>query len=214
MIPTRKRQHKVTSVRLIVNDIRGKLCPLYGYFEVMFGIFKRNSKIKGAAYMLFTEIVDQARRPEFYADWHVADTLDGRFDLIILHVSLVINRLEVNGETKQMALLIRYLQEVLFENMDMSLRELGVGDMSVGKKVKVMAEAYYGRVAAYRQAIGSDDRAESLKPVLTRNIYRDQIPHMASLDHLVLYIDRQVKCLEKLSDEDLMSARLVFEKVN
>lgn len=175
---------------------------------------RRNKKIKDAAYVLFTEIVAQARRPKFYSDWGVADTLDGRFDLIILHVALVVNRLESCGSNRQVALLIRYLQEALFDNMDMSLRELGVGDMSVGKKVKIMAEAYYGRAAAYSTAIGSDNMTSNLIPVLIRNIYREQAPENGIVDHFVSYIVDQIRTLEKQTEDDFLSARIIFEEVN
>ena len=174
---------------------------------------RRNKKIKDAAYLLFTKIVEQARQPEFYSDWKVADTLDGRFDMIILHVALVVDRLEVNDDNKDMALLIRHVQEVLFDNMDMSLREIGVGDMSVGKKVKIMAEAYYGRAAAYAKAVRSDSVAESLKPVLIRNIYREQAPEDANIKSFVTYVIRQVACLAQQADADLMAANVIFEEV-
>jgi len=172
-------------------------------------VFGHNRKIRQAAYGLFARIVEQARDRGFYANWQVADTLDGRFDLIVLHVSLVVNRLEKHGPDKNNALLIRFLQEALFDNMDMSLRELGVGDMSVGKKVKIMAEAYYGRLAAYKEAVGTDD----LGPVLIRNIYREQGPEAAILDRLTGYIRRQADCLDKQTDENIMAAGLIFEDV-
>lgn len=175
---------------------------------------RRNKKIKDAAYVLFNKVVAQARTPEFYANWHVADTLDGRFDVIILHVALVVNRLESQTDNKRMALLARYLQEVLFDNMDMSLREIGVGDMSVGKKVKVMAEAYYGRAAAYAKAIRADDKEESLKSVLIRNIYREKAPDNTIVDQFAAYVIAQVKCLEKQAVDDVMLANIIFEKVN
>lgn len=184
-----------------------------GYDHYMV-FLRRNKKIKDAAYLLFTEIVAQARLPEFYSNWRVADTLDGRFDLIILHVSLVVNRLELKGEDKQFSLLIRYLQEVLFDNMDMSLREIGVGDMGIGKKVKIMAEAYYGRAAAYADAIRSDNMTENLKLVIIRNIYREQEPGNVILDQFVSYVLVQVKFLENQTDEDLMRANISFEKVD
>ncbi|NOZ42676.1 MAG: hypothetical protein GXP02_05865 [Alphaproteobacteria bacterium] len=172
-------------------------------------IFSRNKEIRDVAHRLFSIIVAQARKPEFYADWQVADTLDGRFDLIVLHVILVVNRLQSGGQNKKHTLLIRYVQEVLFDNMDMSLRELGVGDMGVGKKVKVMAGAYYGRMAAYSRALETAD----LAPVVIRNIYREQAPDAAIIDHFTAYIYRQVKCLENQTDEDIMAARLTFEAV-
>ena len=183
-------------------------------YDLCMAFFRRNKKIKDAAYVLFSNIVEQARHPEFYVNWQVADTLDGRFDLIILHVGLVVNRLESSGDDKQVALLIRYLQEVLFDNMDMSLRELGVGDMSVGKKVKIMAEAYYGRLTVYRKAIRSDNMASALKSSLARNIYRDVGPDEAILKHFVSYVERQVKCLEEQTVEGLMQAKLVFTEVS
>ncbi len=175
--------------------------------------FKQNKKIKDAAYLLFTKIVAQARKSIFYSDWCVADTLDGRFDLIILHIALVVRRLEDFGENKQTALLIRYLQEVLFDNMDMSLRELGVGDMSVGKKVKIMAEAYFGRATAYADALRSDDITANLGPVLLRNIYRENAPEKVILDHFVSYVIAQIKYLEKQEDEDFIMARITFDEV-
>ncbi len=178
----------------------------------MMSIFNRSKKIRNAAHSLFTDVVKQARRPKFYADWGVADTLDGRFDLIILHVSLVINRLESQAESKATALLIRYLQEVLFDNMDMSLREIGVGDMGVGKKVKIMAEAYYGRKLAYKRAINSDDSCGQLKLALTRNIYRGQPPEQSILGHFGRYIECQIKCLGQQTDDELMSGKLFFDQ--
>ncbi|MCK5424226.1 MAG: hypothetical protein KAI89_02560 [Emcibacter sp.] len=175
---------------------------------------RRNKKNKDAAYALFTEIVAQSRMPHFYSDWGIADTLDGRFDLIILHVSLVVRRFEKDDDNKQMALLIRHLREVLFENMDMSLREIGVGDMSIGKKVKVMAEAYYGRAAAYAKAIQSDDIRTSLKSALIRNIYREQPPEDATLDDLMSYVMAQIKCLDAQKNDDFLQAKITFEKAN
>lgn len=176
-------------------------------------IFTRNRKIKDAAHSLFTTIVAQAREPRFYAQWGVADTLDGRFDLIILHVSLVVDRLENSVETKQIALLIRYLQEVMFANMDLSLREMGVGDMSVGKKVKAMAEAYYGRKSAYQEALKGDNNQADLADAVVRNIFRGQQPEKSHLDHFVDYIEQQHTYLLGKSNGALLSAEIYFEEV-
>ncbi|PCJ44230.1 MAG: ubiquinol-cytochrome C chaperone [Alphaproteobacteria bacterium] len=171
---------------------------------------RRNKKIKDAAHVLFNKIVAQARTPHFYETWKVADTLDGRFDLIILHMALVINRLEADGDDKKVALLTRFLQEVLFDNMDLSLREMGVGDMSVGKKVKVMAEACYGRIAAYKKAIRSEDIKGNLAVSLSRNIYREKMADDDILSQLVDYTLQQVDALNVLTTQDLMSEKLTF----
>jgi len=176
-------------------------------------VFTQKKKIKNAAYVLFTKIVEQARTAKFYSEWGVEDTLDGRFDLITLHLSMVINRLEQKENDKKMALMTRYIQEILFDNMDMSLRELGVGDMSVGKKVKIMAEAFYGRNGAYQKEFESDDTGEKLKAALIRNIFRGKSPEAAILDHLVLYINNQIKSLRAFTDDDVMSAKIFFSEV-
>lgn len=179
----------------------------------MFGLFNKNSKIKDVAHILFTAIVDQARHSVFYEKWAVADTLDGRFDLITLHVTLVIDRLEGQRDDKDVATLIRYIQEVFFDNMDMSLREIGVGDMSVGKKVKVMAEAFYGRKAAYQVALREDGKTEALKAAVIRNIYRDQAPSDEVLSEFVSYIESQIICLSDQSEDSLRAGQVNFEQV-
>jgi len=179
----------------------------------MFNFFNKNRKTKDIAHELFTKIVTQSRQLRFYESWQVTDTLDGRFDLIILHVCLVVDRLEPHSQDRKVALLIRYLQEVLFDNMDMSLRELGVGDMSVGKKIKIMAEAYYGRKKTYQEIIRSNNGPKDLKDALVRNIYRDQKPDDKTLEDFVSYVFRQIECLEKQPYEDLMSGKIIFTEV-
>ncbi|WP_290545997.1 ubiquinol-cytochrome C chaperone family protein [Aestuariivirga sp.] len=96
----------------------------------------------------------------------MADTLDGRFDMIVLHSYLVLDRLK-GAEP-------RFRQDLVdefFRDMDYSLRELGVGDLSVGKKVRKMAEVFYGRVAAYDTALAAEGNA--LVAALARNVFPD-----------------------------------------
>lgn len=107
-----------------------------------------------------------ARHPVFYANWAVPDTLDGRFDMIALHTYLVLDRLKGQQPAFRQALVDEF-----FRDMDRSLRELGVGDLSVGKKVRKMAEVFYGRVAAYDAALASG--GEGLVAALARNVFPD-----------------------------------------
>ena len=93
-----------------------------------------------------------ARHPVAYAEWGVPDTLDGRFDMITLHTFLVLDRLK--GEDRAFR---QELVDEFFRDMDRSLREMGVGDLSVGKKVRKMAEVFYGRLAAYDKALAGPD---------------------------------------------------------
>jgi cytochrome b pre-mRNA-processing protein 3 len=122
------------------------------------------ARVPDAEERLYGEIVAAARRPKFYADWAVPDTVDGRFDMIVLHLFLVLERLKGQGEED----LRQRLIDTFFKDMDRSLREMGVGDLSVAKKVRKMAEAFYGRVTAYAAALQAP---ATLPEVLRRNIF-------------------------------------------
>ncbi len=108
-----------------------------------------------------------ARHSRLYAEWAVPDTLDGRFDMITLHTYLVLERLKGEEPAFRQAVVDEF-----FSDMDRSLREMGVGDLSVGKKVRKMAEVFYGRIAAYDAALaGSGD---ALEAALARNVFPDE----------------------------------------
>lgn len=113
---------------------------------------------------VYAAIVAAARHPLPYVSWGVADDIDGRFNMIVLHMFLVLDRLK--GEDP---LFRQHLVDEFFADMDRSLREMGVGDISVGKKVRKMAEAFYGRVAAYD--MGSVESRDALAAALSRNFF-------------------------------------------
>jgi cytochrome b pre-mRNA-processing protein 3 len=115
---------------------------------------------------LYAAIVAAARHVAFYRDMGVADTIDGRFEMIVLHLFLVLNRLKQEGVEG----LRQDLTDEFFSDMDGSLREMGVSDVTVGKKVRKLAESYYGRVMAYDKAFVS---RELLEDAIRRNIYPD-----------------------------------------
>ncbi len=122
---------------------------------------------------LYRAAVTAARAAPFYAVLGVPDTPDGRFDMIALHVFLVLRRLKQGGGPQALAL-AQALTDQMFADMDRSLRELGVGDLGVGRQVKALAEAFMGRAAAYDLAL--DDPGplgrEGLAAALFRNIFR------------------------------------------
>ncbi len=102
-------------------------------------IIDRLSRKPDASQVLYERIVAAARQEVFYAQWAVPDTVDGRFDMIALHLFLVLDRLK--GEGPAVEAFRQVLTDTFFQDMDRSLREMGVGDISVGKKVRKMAEA-------------------------------------------------------------------------
>lgn len=135
------------------------------------GFFNRQGKQERIAFHLYGSAVTAARDPYLYATLGVPDTLDGRFDAICLHVYLLIRRLNAGGETG--APLAQGVFDAMFSDMDINLREMGVGDMSVGKRNRKMWEAFHGRSAAYAAAW---DDADALGAAIARNVWRGAEP--------------------------------------
>lgn len=124
---------------------------------------------RDASLRLHAALATQARHPAFYASHGVPDTLDGRFDCLALHAFLVLDRLKAE-EGKDAASLAQHLVDAFVEDMDRSVRELGVGDMGVARRVKQMAQALYGRAAVY-SAASNDPEPAALEDALRRNLF-------------------------------------------
>lgn len=158
---------------------------------------------------LYIALVEQARKPVFYTALGIPDTLDGRFDLIVLHMHLVLQRLQ-QGFQRSPGLrpLSRVLIETYFADMDRSLREMGVGDTGVSYRVQKMSSAFYGRLEAYGMA-GEDP---TLWPeALRRNLYGTcaEPPKEAWIIALMAYIEESQRLLEQLPD-DFTGDSLIF----
>lgn len=131
---------------------------------------------------LYAEIVRRARQPLFFLSWGVPDTLEGRFDMLVMHAYPVYRRLghlareaaERNGGTPDETDpggLSQALFNHMVRDLDSNLRETGVSDMRIGSRMKKLARAFYGRVSAYDEALATDDDA-GLRDVLDRNVYQ------------------------------------------
>ena len=137
----------------------------------------KTASVQGA----YVSIVKQARRPELYAPGCAPDNFDGRFDMMALHVHLVLRRMRALGMGRSD--IGQDLFDMFFKDMDQAMREAGVGDMGVGKKVQKMVEAFYGRATAYDGVLdaqgdnGPGENASSdISPIygiLSRNLYPD-----------------------------------------
>lgn len=138
----------------------------------------RRNRSRATIAALYGVIVAQARLPVFYAHYGVPDTLEGRFDLIVLHLSLFVRRLRSEGERG------RELSQGAFDafcrDMDDNLRELGLSDLAVPRRMRSFGEAFYGRSAAYDRAL-DEPGDESLVATLSRNLYDDETPAAARL---------------------------------
>ena len=172
----------------------------------LFAAFRRPVE-EAAAESLYRLIVAQSRQPVFYAELGVPDTPDGRYDMIIAHVVLVLRRL--NRAHSATSGLAQALFDLMFADMDQNLREMGVGDLAVGKRVKGMAKAFYGRLAAYDAALSSANSA-ALQAALIRNLFRKTMPTDAQVAAVAAYLRQEAARLDLEPLQALVSGRLRF----
>jgi len=166
----------------------------------------RSRKRTALADRLYVATVAQARMPAFYETGGVPDTLDGRFDLIVLHVYLVCRRLRDEGRQGQD--LAQDMFDTMFDDMDRNLREMGIGDTGVGRRVKQMGKAYYGRAKAYDDGMAADDAA--LKDALKRNLFGTAQPTEDQLGYMAAYMRGADRHLAALPLAQLLAGDLSF----
>ena len=162
---------------------------------------------RAAARQLYGCLVNQARSPVFYRDLGVPDTPEGRFEMIALHACLVLRRLRIDGAAGQA--IGQELFDLMFVDMDASLRELGVGDLSVGKYVKRLAGNLYARIAALDHALATADPG-TFEPLL-RNVYHGApAPSPDQLRALAGYLSAQDRQLATQPAAELRAGEVSF----
>lgn len=128
----------------------------------------RKDPAREAADALFAAAAQAARDPVYFVDWTVPDTPEGRFEVQTITVVLLLDRLGQDGAPT--ARLTRKVCEAMFAALDAALRELGVGDLSVGRRIRKLAEDFYGRASAYRSGLKDADPA-ALDAAVARNVF-------------------------------------------
>ncbi len=169
--------------------------------------FFKDSAVKNAAHRIYLLSVEQSRLPAFYIHCGVADTPDGRFDMIALHTVLILRRLKRDGDVT--ADLAQEIFDLMFADMDQNLREMGVGDMGVGKRVKGMAQGFYGRLAAYDAALEASD-SEELMAALRRNLFRKIFPEDSQVAAVAEYMRRESASMDTQTTQSFLAGRVVF----
>ena len=173
---------------------------------MLLGRLFRRSPIKAAVLRLYQAVAAQSRRPEFYLDAGVPDTVDGRFDLILLNAFLVMHGLRQSPEETdgfQQALF-----DEIFAHMDQSLREMGVGDARLSRQVKAMAEAFYGRVTAYEEGLAGGEGV--LEDALQRNLYGTTDVSGTSVALMADYVRRQAGAMDSEMLREVMVGQIQF----
>jgi cytochrome b pre-mRNA-processing protein 3 len=173
---------------------------------VLKSLFKpRAAQTAGRA--LYASAVAQSRTPALYADLGAPDTPEGRFEIYSLHVYLLLERLK--GQGGQAAETAQALFDAYVSSLDHALRELGVGDLSVGKRMRKLGEAFYGRIQAYEAALASLPDAAPLESLLVRTVYAGKGGEAA--DRLAAYVVRKRAALAANSLEPLCAGEADWE---
>jgi cytochrome b pre-mRNA-processing protein 3 len=154
---------------------------------------------------LYGTIVAQARLPVFYTVCGVADTVEGRFEMLVLHLALVARRLARDPASKPLAnvLFARFCRD-----LDHNLREMGVGDLTVPKKMQSFAEAYFGRSRAYDLALAAGDH-EARAAAVARNVFGLSAPSVGA-HQIAHYMERAAEALDMLPASEFSQAGLRF----
>jgi cytochrome b pre-mRNA-processing protein 3 len=172
---------------------------------MILGLFRRGREATASA--LYATIVARSRQPVFYTDYGVPDTVDGRFDMIVLHLALLCRRLTREPEAARGAPGARGVQvlgqgvfDMFCRDMDHNLREMGVGDLAVPRKMQGFGEAFYGRVEVYDRALSAPDGCD-LAAAVARNIFgQNEIPEGAG--RLAAYMRLAAEGLDRQSADD------------
>lgn len=158
---------------------------------------------RGTIEAIYGMIVTQAREPLFYRDLAVPDTVNGRFDLLLLHLWMVLRRMRPmqGGADLSQALFDRFC-----DDMDANLREMGVGDLTVPKRMQAFGEAFYGRSAAYDLALTAG--REPLAQALCKNILNGE--HLDEARQLAVYAEAAIAALERLDEAAVLGGSWKF----
>ena len=158
-------------------------------------LFRRSPKPTIAA--LYGAVVAQARSPRFYQDYGVADTVLGRFDMIVLHTALLLRRMR-DGDSRMQGL-AQGVFDAFCLDIDHNLREMGISDQGVPRQMRRVGEAFYGRAKAYDAALAQADNG-LLAEALARNVYAEVTEPQVAATRLAVYV-RQVA--DALQAQDL-----------
>ncbi len=173
-------------------------------FKRLFGSAGRTNQAIAAA--VYSEIVAAARQPVYYSRLDVPDTPLGRYEMLSLHVFLFLRRMK--GETGASAQLAQEVTDMFFEDLDHSLRELGIGDIGVPKRMKKLSKMFYGRAVAYGDALDSADR-EALAAALARNI-QPELDEWSGAAELAEIMESQAEHLQNQDLGTILSGKLKY----
>ncbi|HEY7232173.1 MAG TPA: ubiquinol-cytochrome C chaperone family protein [Pseudolabrys sp.] len=170
---------------------------------MIFSLFRRHIRADTIS-TLYGTIVAHARLPCFYRDYEIADTVNGRFELLILHLAVILDRLMADPQLRDVG---QGLFDHFCSDMDHNLREMGVGDLAVPRQMQRVGEAFYGRAQAYRGALALKTQ-EMLTEALERNVYGNGGSSRAAAARLAVYIVAVAAHLRDQPTTSLLAGKL------
>jgi cytochrome b pre-mRNA-processing protein 3 len=162
---------------------------------------------QSAGRALYAKAVEQSRSPGLYAELGAPDTAEGRFEIYSLHVVLLLDRLRAHGEAAKDV--SQSLFDAYLKDLDHALRELGVGDLSVGRRMRKLGEAFYGRGLSYEQAFSALPDEAALQALIARTVYAEADAGPAP--RLTAYVLAQRSALASQPFEALVAGDLVWK---
>ncbi|MDX1921851.1 MAG: ubiquinol-cytochrome C chaperone family protein [Alphaproteobacteria bacterium] len=172
-----------------------------------FKLFLKNEPDAHKIALLYGAIMAQARSKDFFIRFGLSDDFETRFESLILHMLLVMRRLKGEGQEVKQALM-----DFMVSDLDRTLREMGVGDVGVVKRMKHFMEGFYGRMNAYEAALNSADKKEILR-ALDRNLYGASSTDLAKLDMMRDYIEAQAQILAAQPTPDILDGKISFKAI-
>lgn len=163
------------------------------------------SKPADPAESIYAAIVAQARQPVLYRELGVPDTVEGRYELLMLHAFLYLHRIRDQPAARPIG---QAVFDLMFRDMDHTLRQMGVGDLSVPKKIQKMAGLFYGRIAAYEAALAGPP--EALADLLAEKIFEGSGMAAEQGRALAAYARDLVGRLAAIGDDDITAAGFSF----
>ena len=155
---------------------------------------------------LWHRVIELARDPAYYAECSVADTVAGRFDLITAVLSTVMVRIEASDMRAESAL----LAELFVEDMDGQLREFGVNDVVVGKRIGKLMSVLGGRLGAYRSALNAGDLAKLTSAVARNVTFAEGADEAVSAAQVAERLMKLSQRLARFSDEEMLKASAIW----
>lgn len=180
---------------------------MFSWLTNRLGGHSGDQKAVDMARQLYAAIVAQARQPVFYRDLGIADTIPGRFELVSLHMFIVLNRLSGKGGLDDDV--AQQLVNVMFDDMDDVARETGVGDMGVGPRIKKLARSFRSRLEYYKEAIEGDTRG-TLPEAINEIHFKQDKAQMPAANRLAEYVRAGQTRVGDMSVEEMIAAKQLF----